>query len=479
MTNNRQLLNHRQFSWLLVSLLTGGGLFSIQHNELIRIGRMDAWFTYLLPLAYVLLVAYVFKQMVVRFPGKHLFEIINTLFGQIAGSLINLVLIVHLWLLLVRDIWNVTKWIGTILLPLTPHEMIVLLFMLLLLFYGRTSIEVLARVTDLYFPIFFMSFLLLPFLLANELQKNLLEPILTTEPLKIGYASFLGLGWYGEVFVMGAFLHTLWSANLVQSAIRHSVLVSTLLLTLGLIIEIIVFGPDLPGNLTYPQYDMVQQIHITDFLDRIDVIMLSIWFPIMACKIIIFYLALLTGISSLIKKRDYTLVNTPVSMLVLLTTILAFKNSADNFSFGNFSSPVIVLSYQPLLFAATLLLMRKQPVKKSIENIANEANGASAGQKQARSPSQPGDAKVNAAKSMQNRLHQVSYRTWVRISDLLIMLSFMLVAAGLIFSKKYAFIGTVCGFGYAILLLLAFVISHLEIKKANQAKMESSHGSSS
>lgn len=472
MPGNTQVINQRQLSWLVGSLLTGGGLLSIQH-ELVRVAHMDAWFVYLLPTVYVLFTAYVFAQLSMRFPGKHLFEMNFILFGRWFGMLANMVLLTHLWFILLRDLRMFGKFIGTILLPNTPEEILVLLLVVMLMFYGRASAEVVSRVNDLFFPVFFALTLMLPFLLSNEMSFRLLQPILTSSPAQLGYAGLLGVGWYGDIIIAGAFLHMIWNSQQVHSALRHGSLLATALLSIFLLMEISVFGPNIPGNLIYPNYSLVQHIQITDFLDRMDLLALSIWFPVIVGKMIFIYLAFLIGIASLIRQRDYTLINSPASLFLLLTTLFAFKSTPEVFSFGNYSSPVIVLSYQPLLLAALLLLMRRFP-KRSPEHHAEGSSEKKQGHD--RNGMSKGGTR-HPGKRLGSRLGAVSSRTWLRAGNVLLALGFIFAGAGLLFSRNYAVIGKLAGFGYALVLALLLFVTHMEMRKAKDLAARSSPNS--
>ncbi|MBP1153834.1 MULTISPECIES: endospore germination permease [unclassified Paenibacillus] len=459
-----QVINERQFAWLIGSLLAGGGLLSLQ-NELVRTAHMDAWFSYLIPTMYVLLIGYVFVQLSMRFPKKHLFEIIFVLFGRLFGTVINLLLVVHLWLILMRDLRSFGKFIGTILLPNTPEEILVLLLMLVLMFYGRTSVEVIARVNDLFFPIFFLLVLLLPFLLSNEVDLQLIQPILSVPAINFWYANVLGIGWFGDILVAGAFLHTIWNGKQVQSGLRHGIMMATLLLTIFQFLQVLVLGPSIPGNMIYPSYSLVQQIHITDFLDRIDLFILSIWYPVMACRVILVYLAFLIGVASLLKKRDYTVLNSPVSLILLLTTILAFKNTTEVFSFGNFSSPVLVLAYQPVLMIALWIRMRRFPIRSAGENQNGSKNDETGEE-----PRKPQDRQRDQSpgKHIWSRLTRASLQTLVRIGNLLFCLCIGFVILGLAISSDYSFVGMLCALGYWICLIGVVVTSHMEMRRSAQ-----------
>lgn len=455
-----QVVQVRQMTWLVASVLAGGGLLSIQH-VLIRIARIDAWTSYLLPIFYVFGIAYVFYKLSQRFKDKNLFEINKLMFGKIAGTTINALLVGHMWLMLVRDIRLFSRFVGTVLLPNTPEEVLVLLFMLLLLFYGRTSLEVAARVNDIFFPVFMLLVVSLPLLLSNELDKHFIQPVLTVTAANFIKTNLLSIGWFGDAIVIGAFLHMLWSPRQLRSALRHGGILAGAILTTFVFMEVIVLGPKIPGNFIFPSYSLVQLIHITDFLDRIDLTMLSIWYPITLCKVIVIYLGFLTGITSLFGRRDYSLISSPVGLLLTLTAIASFRNAADTFSFGNFSSLVITLAYQPLYFVVLLLLVRKRPIVKN--EAAGRAKDASAAGNQGNDSDGQDGGKRNGS-----RRKRVRYETWSLASSLLMAACLVLIIIGIAWSRYYSLIGIVCGIGYAVLLLLALITSRMEISSVRK-----------
>ncbi|MCR8636697.1 GerAB/ArcD/ProY family transporter [Paenibacillus radicis (ex Xue et al. 2023)] len=482
--DQKQIINYRQFSWLTASLLTGGGLVSIQ-QVLLRVNSMDAWMSYTLPTFYVIALCYIFSQMVRRFPGKNLFEITKIVFGGMIGTIVNLVLLLHLWLILVRDLSSVGMFVGITLLPETPEEIIIMLFTLLLLYYGKTSVEVLARVNDLMFPLFFLL-ILSSLMLTNEIDGFLLLPTMAGTIKNFLASNTLSLGWYGDIFIMGAFLHTLWESKQVHSAMRHGVFLASLLLITFLVLEVLVLGPNMAGNFLYPNYNLVQQIHITDFLDRMDLIILSIWFPVTACEVILIYLAFITGIASLVKQRDYSSINTPVVLLLLLTTLLSFKGTSEVFSFGNYSSPIIVLSYQPVLFLLLWLFAFRHPVKSQINSPMQDSSkqkdqsqlsetdgkGDTTDRKETSDKSQSRSKRKRTSNGQPNPapavFHPFTLRTWQLSSNLLLLISLISVCVGLWMSKHHSSIGVICGFTYGFCTIVVVLSSYMELFTAKQ-----------
>jgi spore germination protein KB len=452
--DSKQVINQRQLSWLASSIVTSGGILTLQ-NELIRINQMDAWFSYLLSILYVFLVAGFFGYMAKLYPHKNIFEMSKEILGRWLGTFVNLLILFHFWQIVVRDISSVSRFSSTLLLHITPLEILILLNCLLLMYFGKTSVEVIARVNDLFYPLFVATTMIMPLLLSNEFYLRLTTPFLTMPLQHWTASSILTLGSAGDVFILGAFIHMLSNANHVRSAIRHGSLLGFFILTLVLFVIIAVLGPKMPASFSYPSYNLVQTIHVTDFLDRLDLIILMVWFPTVACKTIAIYLALLLGISSIFNDRNYPMINKPIALLLALSTCLSFKSTTELFSFSNFSSPVIVLAYQP--FIMVLLLVVGIRKKRKYSNALPASSGGTHVKK---------DPKQSSGKLSQ----RLSYTQWLWGGNLVLAICVSFVLIGLMFGEKSTMIGSICAIGFGSCLLLSVLTTYMELTKLKQAE---------
>jgi spore germination protein KB len=450
--DHTQILNQRQLSWLTASIVSISGFVSLE-NVLIRISETDAWLSYLMPMVYLFLIAAFFTYLAKKFPRKHIFEISTLLLGRWGGTCLNVVVLFHLWIILLRDISVTSKFNNTILLERTPFEILILLFCLVLMYYGRTSMEVIARVNDIFYPLFVVSIVMMPILLSNEISLGLLRPNLSMPPLNILQGNFLAFGDVGDVFVLGAFLHTLVNSNQIHSSIRHGALLGIGILTLTTLMVIVVLGPKMPGNFIYPPFNLAQMIHITDFLDRVDLIMLIIWFPTITCKILAVYLALLIGISSLVKEKNYAIFNKPTALFVAITSLLSFRSATDLFSFANFSAPLIALGYQPIVMIILMIAVRIRKSHLPENEQCSETVPAS---------------DTSTGKASGSWLSRLSYKSWLRISNGLLALCFILAAIGLFYGRTNPSLGLAFTVGYFICGVLLIWSTYRELIKLKQ-----------
>ncbi|MDV2687735.1 GerAB/ArcD/ProY family transporter, partial [Alkalihalophilus lindianensis] len=72
-------------------------------------------------------------------------------------------------------------------------------------------------------------------------------------------------------------------------AARKAVITGTalglFLFFLILFLAIVVLGTKIVREATYPSYILVQQINLTDFLDRLDLVIVAVWLPAFFSKL--------------------------------------------------------------------------------------------------------------------------------------------------------------------------------------------------
>lgn len=438
---HKQVVNHRQIAWLVGSVLMTGMMISFLRS-VVQIARMDAWFSQILPIFYAIFIAYVLSGLVEAYPGKNIFEILFIIGGKWIGGAINLLILFYIWIILALDIKGAADFLHISLLPNTPLEVILLVFVLLMMYYGKTSLEVAARVNEFYFPLYFFMCLSLYFLLINEYNVERLEPILTSNLDRIVVSNFLPVGVYGDIFLIGAFLHAIVEPRLFYAAMKHGVIIVGFGTTIMLLVLLGVMGFIIAGRLNFPIYILVQQIHVTDFLDRVEMILFSVWFPAFTIKVIVAYLAFLVGVGSFGGQRHYNTFNAPCGWFIVVSSIFAFPNVANIDQFISYTLPLFVLVFQ-LPLALFLLIHVRRRNKGREQSLIPEGT----------------------------KLYRF-YRSMVSITTVCLSGCVIVILIGDFFKDKSAVGGVATAVVYIALLLIALLTSYGEMQALNHGKQK-------
>ncbi|QDS33551.1 endospore germination permease [Brevibacillus brevis] len=438
---HKQVVNHRQIAWLVGSLLMTGMMISFLRS-VVQVARMDAWFSQILPIFYALFIAYVLSGLVEAYPGKNIFEILFIIGGKWIGGAINLLILFYIWIILAIDIKGAADFLHISLLPTTPLEVILLVFVLLMMYYGKTSLEVAARVNEFYFPLYFIMCISLYFLLVNEYNVERLEPILTSSLDRIVVSNFLPVGVYGDIFLIGAFLHAIVEPRLFFAAMKHGVIIVGFGTTIMLLVLLGVMGFMIASRLNFPIYILVQQIHVTDFLDRVEMILFSVWFPAFTIKVIVAYLAFLVGVGTFGGQRHYNTFNAPCGWFIVVSSIFGFPNVAHIDQFISYSLPLIVLVFQ-LPLAIFLLIHVRRKNKGREQSLIPEGT----------------------------KLYRF-YRSMVWITTVCLSGCVIVILIGDFFKDKSAVGGIATAIVFIALLLIALLTSYGEMQALNHGKQK-------
>jgi spore germination protein KB len=431
-----QVVNHRQIAWLVGSVLLTGSMVTF-YQSVAQVAKMDAWFSQILPVMYAIFMSYVFKELVHVFPGKNLFEIVFLVCGKWLGGCINLILIAFLWLILIVDVKGLAHFIQASLLPQTPVEIVLLVFVLLLMSYR--TLEVAARVNEIYFPTNLLMTITVVFLLTNEYSGNRFEPLLSSGLTEIFVSNYMAVGLYGDLFVFGAFLPIFVQPQLFYAAMKHGIIIVGLISSLLLLAVLAVMGYTITSRLNYPMLALVQQIHVTDFLDRVEIFMLSLWFPAFTIKAILSYLALLTAIGTFGGGRQHKPYNPAVGSLLVVLSLLTFRHVEELETFLGYTYTTIVLLVQvPLL----LFLFIWTRIKKS---------------------ERPGEKEGIPVENHYSRMYRVM--SWT--SNLSILGCVISVLVGKWFYEMDMAVGKWVALIYIGLLLVAVVASYYQMQAVN------------
>lgn len=448
---DKLMINHRQMAWLIGVVLLAGGLISL-FKVLVKVAHVDAWFSEVGAVCYAFFIVYCMYRLSKRYPGKHIFQISQEVAGKFGGGLINVLFLLHFWIALIRDLGVLGDFMNTTLLRRTPQEIVLYAFVLVLIYYGKTSLEVTARVNDLVFPLIIFIIFLIPIALANEFSFERMQPFLGQGAMPLIWSSTLSAGWFADVVVAGAFLHTLLHARQFHASARHGIIFAAVALTLLIFMCISVLGPGITENSIYPSYLLVEQIHITDFLDRVELVLFSVWLPAFFCKVSFLFLAFTIGISSFSKRKDYSLYTRQAGWFVLLGALTGFKGITEVFAFGNIGVPILTLAYQVPTLLLLLVLAKVRGNKKKEEHQDREFL----------------EARERFEKQENlSRLQKVRSTTWMWMTNGLLATCLAALTVGIYFGPEYKWLGLGPGLLVLFCLVACLFTSYMEMHKIN------------
>jgi uncharacterized membrane protein YkvI len=171
------IINTKQFVWLLFIIITTFAVMQIPGMLIMQAGR-DAWLSVLGAWFLDVLLALVYAYMGIRFPGENFVQYSITILGKYLGRMVGILFPLFFLLVCTLVLRGLGQLINTVFLPRTPLNVILVSSYLVSALIGRKGIEVIARMTEILGPLFFLSivtlsFLVLPSFHIARLHRNL------------------------------------------------------------------------------------------------------------------------------------------------------------------------------------------------------------------------------------------------------------------------------------------------------------------
>ncbi|MDR4947555.1 GerAB/ArcD/ProY family transporter [Neobacillus cucumis] len=267
---------------------------------------------------------------------------------------------------LVRDLRGMFDFVATVLLPTTPNDILMVLSILVIVYIAISGIEVIARVTAIHFGLLFIIVTMLPLLLMNEWNFGNLQPLLGSEFIStLSREFFVTFSWLGEILF---FLIILANIDPPQKA-RRAVIIGTglgiFLFVVVLMSALAVLGVKIIRESIYPSLMLIQQINITDFLDRLDLVITVAWLPTIFTKVA-FLLYAINHCFSYLYKGNTNKFLFPIAFIVGYLSILMFKNTMDLLRFSFYTWNLVSFFIQ--LMIIFLFLFVKRNIKMRLKN---------------------------------------------------------------------------------------------------------------
>lgn len=356
-----------QTVYLLVILVSATAVIFLPAITAQAAGR-DAWMSPLLATLPGIYLALVLTAIGARLPGRTLIEYLQDILGAWPGRVVGVLYILfflHTNGMIIREFGEL---MSAMVMPRTPQIVFHALLLFLCAWAVRGGLEVLARTSEIIFPLVLFLFTAAVLLTAKDMKFFNLLPLLENGIKPVILASLDPVGWRGEIILLGMFLPYLAKPREGGRGGILAVIIIGLILAADSIANTAVFGPAV-ARMTFPTFSLVRQVSVGNFLERIDSVLVAIWVMGMYGKIALFYYATALGTAQLAKLGDYRPVVTPLGVILAALSVGAAENSMEVVDY-------IVKGFPPLAYIFEYILPTLALAVAAARGIKREKPGA-------------------------------------------------------------------------------------------------------
>lgn len=333
----------------------------------------DAWIATLLATISFIPMALAYGRILVLFPGKDLFDILDELLGKLLGKAIGLIFIwfaFHIGLYGIRDAGD---FITTVSLEDTPGAIPMVFAGFLSIWIVKEGIETMGRWAVFFFTLIALIPPIVVLMMAPQMELDNILPIFYggIKPLLRGTLSVLTLP-LGETVI---FLMAFSSFRTKESPYRifiMGVLIGGAIVFIATLAEILVLGPDIFQATYLPSHNALSKISIGDLLERLEVVAIVTVYIANFIKSSICLLAVSKGLAKLFNFKDYRFIIVPVGLNLINFAIFFHDNIIDSLEWTRQVWDFYAIPFQ---FILPLGILALGEIRRRSNKIGGESSG--------------------------------------------------------------------------------------------------------
>ncbi len=289
----------------------------------------DAWLAAFTGSLFGLVTLTIVVWLGARHPGRTIFQYCEDILGRYIGKLAGLAYVwffLHVASLVVRQFGD---FLTTSFLPETPLSVFNFSLIFLAALSVLTGLEVIARMNE-FVVLLVVGFLLIVITLSygNWEVANLL-PFMADGVMPVAGGALVPASWHGEIIILAVILPYLTRPRQALLSGASAILASGLLLTMGVVAVLAVFGPEFTASIRFPVYLFVRTINIGQILSRFEVVIMITWVAGVFIKTSVFYYCAALGLAQILGLAEYRPLVLSLGVIMAVFSITLFADVAE------------------------------------------------------------------------------------------------------------------------------------------------------
>lgn len=312
---------------IFVIIFTIGSSILVAPTGLAHRSKQDAWIAEVIAIMVGISLSILYTLLSKQFPKLTLAEYCEKLLGKWLGKLIAFSYLTYFFLLAALLLREIGDFMTTQILPKTPIQAILIIFLLLVIMGARLGLETTARAAEILFPWIIFLFLIMVISITPQIEWTNLKPFLENglEPVWQGVYSTIGLP-YLELVAFLMVIPYVHTKNNLGKHFCFGVAMGGIMLLLIVLLSILVLGADTTARQIYPSYALAKKIQIGHFLERIEAFMAGIWFFTIFFKMVLNFYASILCFAQIFNLRDLRFLVLPFGILLVVLALVVSPN---------------------------------------------------------------------------------------------------------------------------------------------------------
>ncbi|MDB4866056.1 MAG: hypothetical protein JWR03_389 [Cohnella sp.] len=343
-----QLQVYMLFSQFIYSTLIG---FFI--SPLVKEARYMVWVSVILGAAIGLFIAYLSYRLCIRRPDRALGQYGHEIIGRwFHYPVVAAVIFINLFAsaLIMRQL---VDFIVLNFLPETPDWAVAALFGICIARGVRSGPVTVFRGAQGLFLLSVAAVLSFPLFITREVNTGMAVAFLTNfEPKGMWNGTVMIAGLFAEMTFIVYFFPYITKQEKMMKSLSWAAVTAVTVALANLIPTVLLFGPELTANLTYPTLEVIRYIRAGTFLENLDPLLIIFWLYSMFLKISIFLLTCVLAFTHTAGLRNHKPFSYMMAATMVVFSMYMFPSSAevDNITTHSETAFLLLTSMVPVLY---------------------------------------------------------------------------------------------------------------------------------
>ncbi|NLB79748.1 MAG: endospore germination permease [Clostridiaceae bacterium] len=371
----KEVISQKQAVFIISSFIVGSSAVLGAGSQ----AKQDVWLAIIIAMVMASLIIFVYARISTLFPGKDIYEILNTLFGKVFGKILSLIFISYAFRLTALIIRDFMEFVRIISLSETPVCVLAFSSTILVIWAVRGGIELLGRSIAIFSPIFLLMISTVTFLSIPLFNFSNLKPVLYDglQPvLKVSFGVFTFP--FAELVVFLCLMGKIRRNSSIYKIYYSSLLFGGILLLVISLRSVLVLG--VPNILiqNFASYASSRLIRIGSFIQRIEASIALVFMISGYTKATVCLYAVTKGVSHLFNIKDYRKMAAPIGILLALYSIIVHSDAAELIEWATDIYPYYAIPFQ-IIIPVIVWITAEIKTRTSGKNNINKAEDESAG----------------------------------------------------------------------------------------------------
>lgn len=295
----------------------------------------NIWISYLLSLVPVAILYFTYVKLCNLYPKKNIFEIFNTIYGNIAGKIFSVLYILYALNLAVFNFRYNSEFVSVMALPNTPQIVLLLFFCIICFYIVYLGSKCLGRFCAYLLPITLVTILCFIVFSFNLHDYSHFEPIFVEDIPQILDSTFLTFSVpFGEFVICLAFFPEIEKKKKGYKLLSLTFIISAIVLVLIMLNDLLVLGAPTMSRLYFPTYIAISLIDVS-FLSNVEVFSILVFLLAGIIKVSICVMVAYKGIEFIFfKNKEPKFKSVIIASLSFICCVVAnfiFENTMQLF----------------------------------------------------------------------------------------------------------------------------------------------------